>query len=258
MTFDLDPSEKSKESILPSLYQAHHQEYTEDLPFWLDLARLFGDPILELGCGTGRVLFHLEDAGYSCLGLDNDPAMLDQLRKVQKIRKSPPAPTILADMTAFQIQERFSLIILPCNTYSTLGSSARKSTLNCINQHLLSRGAFATSIPNPEILNTIETADQPEIEMFFPHPETGNPVQVSCWLVRNTEKITFHWYYDHLYPDGQVKRVEVVTSHHLTTTDQYLEEFHSAGYQVEAVYGDFDYSPLGFESPNLIIIAQKI
>jgi hypothetical protein len=200
----------------------------------------------------------LADAGYFCLGLDNDPGMLTQLREEQNTGKSTPVPTILADMTAFQIQERFSLIILPCNTYSTLDSSDRRSTLNCVNQHLLSKGAFATSIPNPEILNSIETTEQPEIEMFFPHPETGNPVQVSYMLVKEIGKITFQWFYDHLYPDGQVKRVEVVTSHHLTTADQYIEEFYSAGCQVEALYGDFDYSPLSFESPNLIIIARKI
>ena len=53
--------------MLPSVYHAHHNRHLEDLPFWLDLAAQTGDPLLELGCGTGRVLIPLAQAGYRTL-----------------------------------------------------------------------------------------------------------------------------------------------------------------------------------------------
>ena len=40
---------------LAMLYHTHHGLHDEDIPFWLALATRYGDPILELGCGTGRV-----------------------------------------------------------------------------------------------------------------------------------------------------------------------------------------------------------
>ena len=60
--------------MFPQLYHAHHNRSLEDLPFWLELAAQAGDPILELGCGTGRVLIPLAQAGYHTIGLDNDPS----------------------------------------------------------------------------------------------------------------------------------------------------------------------------------------
>ena len=68
------PNKSAK--MLPLLYHAHHNRYKEDLPFWLELAARHGDPVLELGCGSGRVLLALAQDGYQVYGLDNDPGML--------------------------------------------------------------------------------------------------------------------------------------------------------------------------------------
>jgi ubiquinone/menaquinone biosynthesis C-methylase UbiE len=48
--------------MFPQLYHIHHNAHTEDLPFWLKLAQQQGGPVLELGCGTGRVLIPLIQA----------------------------------------------------------------------------------------------------------------------------------------------------------------------------------------------------
>jgi SAM-dependent methyltransferase len=62
--------------MFPPLYHAHHNLYADDLPFWLDLAGKVDGPVLELGCGTGRVLLPLAQAGRQVYGLDNDWEML--------------------------------------------------------------------------------------------------------------------------------------------------------------------------------------
>jgi SAM-dependent methyltransferase len=253
-----DQQKEPWEFLIPELYQAHHRENLEDIPFWLDLARKQGSPFLELGCGTGRVLIPLAEAGYSGYGLDNDPNMLAYLHQQLTPAIQKKLSTVLADLSSFQIKMHFPLIILPCNTFSTLGADDRRSALQCIHQHLPADGLFATSIPNPEILANLEPTDQAEIEMFFPHPRTLNPVQVSYIIGRTAQNITLHWYYDHLHPDGKVERVTVSTSHCLTTTAQYRNEFTSSGFLLSELYGDFDYSPHTPDSPNLIIIANKI
>jgi SAM-dependent methyltransferase len=245
-------------STFPELYHARHQEYRDDIPFWLDLVRKQDSPFLELGCGTGRVMIPLVEAGYTGYGLDNDPNMLVYLHQQLTPTIQKNISTVLADMSSFQIKMLFPLIILPCNTFSTLDEDDRRSALHCIYQHLSTEGLFATSVPNPEILAHIESSDQTEIEMFFPHPRTMNPVQVSYSIERTEQNITLHWYYDHLLPDGKVERLMVSTSHYLTTTAQYRNEFANSGLLITEIYGDFNHSPHTSDSPNLIIIASKI
>ncbi|MGD8604269.1 MAG: class I SAM-dependent methyltransferase, partial [Anaerolineales bacterium] len=62
-------------------YQAQYADYEEDIPYWLKLADRWGDPILELGCGPGRVLFQLAAVDHQIAGLDNDPDMLALARQ---------------------------------------------------------------------------------------------------------------------------------------------------------------------------------
>ena len=115
--------------MLAQLYDAHHQQHIEDIPFWLELARLADGPVLELGCGTGRILLPMLEAGLPVVGLDLDWNMLAVLTEKNHAAKQPP-PVIQADMAAFHFNQRFSLIILPCNTLSTLEETARISMLS--------------------------------------------------------------------------------------------------------------------------------
>jgi SAM-dependent methyltransferase len=255
MSNHLHPS-RSDESPYPILYHAHHRDYKSDLPFWLSLARKQGSPILELGCGTGRVLVPLATAGFTIYGLDLDPGMLEICCQGVPSPVAADVHTIQADLSSFKIETHFPLILLPCNTFSSLATEARKSTLACVYQHLSPEGLFAVSLPNPEILSQVDPSDHSEIEMTFPHPKTLNPVQVSYDINRTDHNVHIDWHYDQLLPDGQVDRVTVSTIHWLTTTTEYLNDFTQADFTVETLYGDFDYSPYSSNAPNLIILAK--
>ena len=139
----------AQENPFPLLYHAHHQNMFEDIPFWQSLARWQGEPILELGCGTGRVLIPLAEAGHTVYGLDNAPNMLSFLRQRIPPELEPNIHLINADMTNFKIDEQFRLILLPCNTYSTFDAPTRKSMLDCIVQHLLQGVCLALVCPIP-------------------------------------------------------------------------------------------------------------
>src|SRR5512139_2330905 len=118
--------------MFPQLYHAHHNRYLEDIPFWLELAAQHGDPVLELGCGTGRVLLPLVRAGHRVVGLDNDLSMLHFLRSHLDTTLQPAPEVFVADLAAFRLAVRFPLIILPCNTFSTLSAEIRRVALQCV------------------------------------------------------------------------------------------------------------------------------
>jgi SAM-dependent methyltransferase len=247
----------TKNNPFPLLFHAHHQSVTEDLPFWKSLARWQGDPVLELGCGTGRVLLPLAQDGHTVYGIDNSPNMLEFLRARIPADLASRIHILEADMTDFKIDAQFRLIFLPCNTYSTFDAETRKSMLACIFQHLAQGGVFAVSMPNPNLLSALQTTTEPEVETIFSHPETGNPVQVSSSWQKKGETLIFNWHYDHLLPNGQIERVTATLEHNLDTVETFITEIIAAGFTIKSTYRNFETGSYKPDSSYLIILAQK-
>ena len=90
--------------------------YAEDLRLWRELA---GDgPVLDLGCGTGRVAIDLATRGVPVVGLDHDPALLAALAARAK---GLPVETVCADARAFDLGRRFGVVLAPMQTVQLLG-----------------------------------------------------------------------------------------------------------------------------------------
>lgn len=243
--------------MFPVLYHAHNIRNLEDLAFWLDLAEKWGDPVLELGCGTGRVLLSLANAGYTVYGLDSDFAMLEFLRTQMPFHLAARVNLIQGDMSDFSLATQFPLIILPCNTYSTLSQATRTAALVRIRQHLLPGGVFAMSMPNPSLLKRLPQHAEPEIEESFTHPLDGEPVQVSsAWHKTNTQ-VEITWIYDHLLANGEMERTVYQVTQQIIPLKEIEEEHRNAGLIITAMYGDFDGSPFSSHSTYLILTAQK-
>ncbi|MGH2946343.1 MAG: class I SAM-dependent methyltransferase [Solirubrobacteraceae bacterium] len=93
--------------------------YTADLELWRELARATGDPVLDVGAGTGRVARHLEAAGHEVVALDNDEELLAVLR-----RRAPGVQTVVADAAEFHLDRSFALIAVPMQTIQLLPDRA--------------------------------------------------------------------------------------------------------------------------------------
>jgi SAM-dependent methyltransferase len=239
--------------MLPLLYHAHHRRHMEDLPFWLNLARQEGSPLLELGCGSGRLLIPLAQAGFRVVGLDSDTSMLEFIRKNQPLQAQAIPWLVNADMSHFNLAMRFELILVPCNTFSTLSATHRVGCLACVHRHLVADGTFAVSLPNPLVLQSLPRRSENQVEEELVHPTTGNPVQVSSAWKRRKNVFTLAWTYDQLFPDGTIQRLRVESCHYLDPPDSYLAEFERMGFTIDEVYGDYDLSAYASDSPYLII-----
>ena len=251
-------SRNSQQSIYPPLYHYHHLTYQEDIPFWLDLAKDCPGPILELGCGTGRVTLALAQAEFKVFGLDYDLFMLRYLKS--KIPSDHPLSVdlIQSDFRYFYLRKKFGLIFLPCNTFTTLDLQGRLSTLACVIQQLQSKGIFAVSFANPEFLKSLPAIGPREIEEVFLHPVDGEPVQVYSSWERSQDLFSIEWCYDHLLPNGLVERYSTVIRHHLLAVEDFLEEFAQSGLECISLYGEFDRTSFEPGSPYLIILAQPV
>jgi SAM-dependent methyltransferase len=252
--------------MINDLVQLHQAGYQEDLPFWTSLAK-DRNPILEIGCGHGRVTLPLLREGHEVVGVDKDQEALDFLTK--NLEESEPglkenARVIQVDILQFQPGTEMGAVIVPCNTFSTFQPSDRYLLLGQILNYLQLDGIFAASIPNPfllqsmydDLINKNELPD-PDLEAIFVHPETGFPVQVSSKISALDGRLCWEWIYDYLHPDGQVERYVRSTFHQLTSVDRYLEELNRVGFSDIRCLGDFQSDQFKEDSPYLILECRK-
>jgi hypothetical protein len=173
------------------------------------------------------------------------------------VKDLPPHALIFcADMMAFWLERSFALVLLPCNTFSTLSASERVGMLRLVRAHLQPGGLFAASLANPVLLEALPAEGETEVEEVFYHPQDGHPIQVSSAWQRTQEIFTVLWHYDQLYPDGQVERLTVRQEHHLVLLETYQAEIERCGFASLTALGDFDRSPYTPKSSHLILLAR--
>jgi ubiquinone/menaquinone biosynthesis C-methylase UbiE len=127
-----------------------------DIEFYVERARESGGPVLELGCGTGRILIPTALAGVECVGLDSSPEMLAVLRE-----KKPPANVQLVSgqLESFDFGERrFRLISAPFRVLQhLLDVDVQLAALANVRRHLAPGGAFVFDVFDPKLENMAQT-----------------------------------------------------------------------------------------------------
>lgn len=118
--------------------------YTADLPLWEELARTAGGPVLDLGCGTGRVALHLARRGHEVVGLDADAALV---AACNERAAGLPARAETGDVREFELRQSFGLAIAPMQLVQLLGGPAeRNACLARIARHLRPGGRAALAL----------------------------------------------------------------------------------------------------------------
>jgi SAM-dependent methyltransferase len=120
--------------------------YTADLPLWEELSDGVAGPILDLGCGSGRVGLHLARYGHKLHGLDLDADLVAAFDERALAAKLDAVATV-GDAREFDLAEEFDLAIAPMQLIQLLGDSdERVACLRCVHRRLRSGGTFAPAI----------------------------------------------------------------------------------------------------------------
>ena len=236
-----------------------------DLDFYLHFSRSAEGKILELGCGTGRILIPTAAAGYPIVGLDLSEHMLAKCR--EKLQRQPKevqerARIIHGNMTRFDLKEPFGLITTPFRSFQHLMAvEDQLACLRCANRHLTMGGKLILDLFQVNPRRMYDAVYAKESEDF---PEIGLPDGRK--LRRTHRTAAFHraeqyndieMIYHVTHPSGRTERLVHAFPFRYFFPYEVEHLLARCGFKVVELFGDFDQSPLTDDAPQMIFVAEK-
>ena len=225
-----------------------------DLPFYINKAKEYGDPVLELACGTGRITIPIAKEGFSITGLDLLNTMLKEARSKSE-ESGVEIEWIEGDMADFSLNQKFNLIIMPGVAFNwLLDLESIEKCLNCVKRHLNNNGRFIFNAFNPNfnllIRDPLKTYPNAEY-----HDSDGNRlinVRENNIYDKATQinKVRFHY---------SIAGNTIINELNLRMIfPQELDAIlYYNGFKVNAKYGEFDQKPFSSDSNYQIFVCHQ-
>jgi SAM-dependent methyltransferase len=236
----------------------------DDIGFFRRLADETGGPVLELGCGTGRVAIPLAEAGHTVVGLDRSVHML---AIAERKRAALPAPVrrrvrfVEGDMRDVSLGRRFGLVFAAFRVFmSLLDPAAQRSTLASVRRHLRPGGILALDLFDPLLGRLAPDAPQPPDELEVRHPVTGRLVRRVAFDRVNDplhQRFVLRFRFTESEDAGRVVREEVEQLELRWTFRQELWHLlELEGFEPVAEYSDYAGAPPAYGA-EIIAVARR-
>lgn len=238
-------------------YDAAYEELSTqraDVEFYQALAVECGGPVLELGCGTGRTLLSIAARGLACTGLDLSPAMLEQFRRKPGAHA---VSLVCGRMETLELgAQRFRLIFSAFRAFQHLDTVEQQvACLKRVRAHLAPGGLFAFDVFNPSLERMAKDSEPETLDLSFTFE--GRPVKryVSATRDRVSQLIRITMRYVEETAGGpRESTIELSMRWFWRYELEHL--MHRAGFTDVTLYGDFDRSPIGRNSPAFVVLAR--
>jgi SAM-dependent methyltransferase len=234
-------------------------DYAADTPFYVEMARESSGPVLEMGCGTGRVLLPVARAGVRIHGVDLSTDMLARLES--KLAAEPPevrerVSLHQGDICTVDADGRFALVTAPFRVVQCLLTREDQRTwLQNVRRHLAPGGALVFDVFQPKFEYLVEPRG-PYTEIDRTDPATGRRVRRIVHTVPHNEwqtvEIDFRW----VIEEGGVTTEKMGTLQLRWFTRAELENLlELEGFEITDYWGTFQREPFGEGSPEQIVRA---
>lgn len=240
------------------LYDILCQGLDFGIDFYVGLASEAKGSVLDIACGTGRVLIPILQTGADADGMDLFPPMLDTARR--KVAALGLSPTLHhGDMADFQLPRRYALITITFNAFChMLTTDDQLRCLSCIRRHLLPGGLLAFDGFFPGVAWIGAPQDRRELEGETKHPQTGQTMRF--YDTRGFDRVAqIQHSRNEIEVDEADGTTRIIHRSEFRVRWTYKAEMElllrAAGFSRYEICGDFDRRPLTQETDNLIVLA---
>ena len=229
-----------------------------DIPFWRRTALASTGPVLELGCGTGRVTLPMARAGVTVVGVDLSEPMLRRARdRVRRARLGRRARLVRGDIRALPFpSQRFSLVAAP---YGILQSLLREadlnSTLNAVHDVLAPGGRLIV-----ELVADLASWNEYRGEIRLRGWRPGRKAHVTLLESVRQDRRQGLTLFEQEFIErrgGATMRKQFSLAFRTLSVPQMTRRLEKAGLRVIARLGTYDGGPWTPESETWILVAER-
>ncbi|MEJ0035115.1 MAG: class I SAM-dependent methyltransferase [Gammaproteobacteria bacterium] len=229
-----------------------------NVEFFRDEARALGGPVLELACGTGRILQPIADAGIAATGIDVAPGMLAEARRRAHSGGTSPARYLQEDMRSCHLNERFALIFIAGNSIChLLDIDSFQECMARVREHLAEGGHFIVDVFVPRLqLLLVDPSSRQRLSEYDAPDGSGRVVVTSQSHYDPIAQIKFTKTFHH-FPGG-APEVEGSLDMRMYFPQELQALLRYNGFRIAAAYGGFDRGPLTGASAKQIYVAEAV
>ena len=229
-----------------------------DIAFWRRMAAAVDGPILELGCGTGRVALPVARQGATVVGIDRSDSMLARARKrVKRARLGSRVQLVRGDIRHLPFPDRsFPLVMAPYGILqSLLAERDLKQTLEAVARVLTRKGTFGL-----ELVADLPAWDEysKRVSLRGKRGPNGKPITLIESVTQDRARHITR--FEQEFVEGRGKsavRKKFALAFRTLTVPQMLGRLEKAGFRVSAVLGDYQGGPWDLRAEVWIILARR-
>lgn len=242
-----------------AFYDAIHDGFRDDIELWLAFAGRTDRPVLEVGCGTGRIAVELAAHGHAVTGIDPSPAMLARARR-RADERGVTVRFIEGDARQIRLeQDTYGLVVVPLDVFLYCrDGEEQRGLLGALAEALTFDGTLALDLPGPAQWLDPGSNGQPVLAYSG---VTDEGERFLCWHVHEDDPAEqvrrLLVVYETVDADGVVRRRQ--SEHVLRYVGRWEMEYllEASGLMLVDLYGDYDLSPLSGGSERMLVIARR-
>jgi SAM-dependent methyltransferase len=226
------------------------------LDFYKRQIARYGEPVLELACGSGRLTIPLAEAGVKIMGLDLSEEMLN-LATLKASERGVKIPVVRGDIRSFNLSKEFKFIFIPAQSLTHLHKLEEiEDCFSCVRQHLAEDGRFLIELFNPSVKLLARDSDQRYGVGEYEEPnEAGRRVFVSEEVRYDaaTQINYIRWF----FRDERNDQESVLSFEMRQFFPQEIDALlWYNGFLIEHKYGSYDEKEFCSDSPKQLIVCR--
>ncbi|HTD18637.1 MAG TPA: class I SAM-dependent methyltransferase [Ktedonobacteraceae bacterium] len=245
--------------LIAPFYDSEHAQFDEDLDLYRNFAELCSGSLLELACGSGRLLLPLAHEGHTLTGVDTSERMLALAQaRLQEENIASRVTLIQQDMCTLRLPQKYSLAFIALGSFAHLTTrKAQQQALAAVRAHMTKGGTFIVDISNTDARYMEQMSGQLLLQGTWQRDDGSLLTHMVSPASSHTQHLLeLTHFYDQHVQGGPINRTLVTTHLYLFERSEMELLLEQAGFVVKDVYGDYDLGPFTLESQRMIFIAE--